>query len=369
MAPESLAGIIQKHLQGEALSPEEQLVLDQWTGELQGYLKKRMDKEATEAAYQQFVVKTTPVKVVRIRTWRWVAAAAVIVLLAGGYFLLPRNEVVQRLAIGPVDVQPGRQGAVLTLSDGRRVVLDSLGNGLVATQNGSHVLLEDGQLKYTKGQASTAAIMFNTMTTPKGRQFQLQLPDGTKVWMNAGSTLTYPTAFTGGERTVTVTGEAYFEVVRNAVMPFKVSVNGQSEIEVLGTHFNVKAYANETGIYTTLLEGSVAVKNFHDKIILNPGQQAVASSAPGIDVHAADVDKVMAWKNGLFDFEGATLGEAMNQLSRWYDIEVAYEKGIPKIEFGGKLRRDLTLAGLLRFLEGAGVHFRIEEGRRLIVMP
>ena len=373
MGPEYIAAIIEKQLQGEQLSPEEQHTLDNF----KIYLKQRMDVAGVELAHKDFQrsvgaaqEKQRPVH----RLFRWAVAAAVLLAVAGGWLLYSQgHKRAAAVAAVIVDVAPGKQGAVLTLAGGRQVVLDSMGNGLVAVQNGANVTLENGRLTYTKGRKGTTDLAFNTMTTPRGRKFQLVLPDGTKVWMNAASTLTFPTVFTGGERKVAITGEAYFEVAKNAAMPFKVTINDKEQVEVLGTSFDVYAYAEEANMRTTLLEGSVRMINAGEKVLLKPGQLAAVRhegpASSGISVRSANIEKVMAWKNDLFDFEDASLTEVMNEISRWYDIDVVYEKGIPSFEFGGKIRRDLTLAGLLKFLEGAGVHFRIEAGRRLVVVP
>ncbi|MDP4261735.1 MAG: FecR domain-containing protein [Bacteroidota bacterium] len=309
--------------------------------------------------------------------WLRYAAAVILLLGMGAYLWLlirPSKQAQgDKIVSSKLDISPGRQGAILTLADGRTVVLDSIGNGLIATQNGTKVLLNDGQLTYNADRSAVAAVAYNTMTTPKGRQFQLVLPDGTKVWLNAASSVRYPTVFTGNERKVEITGEAYFEVTKNAKMPFRVKVNDQTEIEVLGTHFNVNSYTNEASINTTLLEGSVQITNSGKKVVIKPGQQAQVAELPvqpGIKILSdVDVDKVMAWKNGVFNFQDATLKEVMRQLERWYDIEVVYEKGVPDLEFMGTMGRDLSLSDVLSGLKLSEVHFRIEEGRKLIVMP
>jgi ferric-dicitrate binding protein FerR (iron transport regulator) len=320
-----------------------------------------------------------------MRKWGWAAASIILALGLGVYLLatktkktLPPANVVQAAGIAP-----GKNGAVLTLADGSKVVLDSLGNGVVADQTGSEVMLQDGKLVYKALPVTGSRLTYNTMSTPKGRQFQVTLPDGTKVWLNAASSLRYPTVFTGTERKVTVTGEAYFEVAHNAGMPFKVNVNDKEEVTVLGTHFNINAYDNEKAIHTTLLEGSVNVVNRQSAIgnersvLLKPGEQAVLAQphsplttdhSPLTIDHSPDLNKVMSWKNGQFNFEGATLGEVMRQVERWYDIEVSYEKGIPDVEFEGKMTRDVPLNDLLTMLERSAIHFRI-EGRKLIVLP
>jgi transmembrane sensor len=279
----------------------------------------------------------------------------------------------------PKDIPPGRQGAILTLSDGKQVVLDSLGNGVVATQNGTQVILKNGQLAYDAAGKSTGAIAYNTMSTPKGRQFQVTLPDGTRVWLNSASSITYPTSFAGNERRVEITGEAYFEVAHlfpvgggkgRGPIPFKVKINDQAEVEVLGTHFNINAYHDESNIKTTLLEGSVKVTGGSDRAFLQPGQQAQVTLSEKIKiVKDADIEKVMAWKEGLFNFEGLGIEEVMRQLARWYDIDVVYGKEVPDIKFVGEMSKNVSLSDLLSGLKGIGVHFRIEQERRLVILP
>lgn len=324
-----------------------------------------------------------------MRRWGWVAASVIALLGLGVYFLMIGQKNAPSVAVANKSEQilPGKDGAILTLADGSVLVLDSLGNGVIATQNGAKVLLNNGQIVYSATAAAAAgSTAYNTITTPKGRQFTLVLPDGTKVWLNAASSLRYPTVFAGKERRVEVVGEAYFEVEKNPAMPFLVNVNKKAFIEVLGTHFNVNAYDNEQGINTTLLEGKVKVVLTADpenvassdkpSVVLKPGQQAtigISASAKTPQeitvVDRADIDKVIAWKNGLFDFENTSLVEVMRQVERWYDIEVVYEKGIPDIRFGGKISRNLSLAGLLRSLEESEVNFRLEGNRKLIITP
>lgn len=329
---------------------------------------------------------SAPVKRMPVSHQWWGIAAAVFFLLIGvTCFLFLSKPKKQSLIISalhhslPKDVPPGRHGAILTLSGGKQVLLDSLGNGIVANQNGTEVILKNGQLVYDPAAGKTSGkVVYNTMTTPKGRQYQLRLPDGTQVWLNSASSITYPTLFTGNERKVEITGEVYFEVARLSAVgrgkrggpiSFKVKINDRTEVEVLGTHFNINAYRDEPVVKTTLLEGAVKVTNGTDNALLEPGQQAQLSVSKKIRiVKCADVEKVMAWKNGLFNFEGVDLEDVMRQVSRWYDIDVVYEKEIPDIEFVGEVSKNVSLSGLLKGLQGAGVHFRI-EGRRLVVLP
>lgn len=302
-----------------------------------------------------------------LKRYRWWVAAAVL-LLAGPALWFSDLRKPQPLAQAvEKDILPGREGAILTLADGSTVVLDDKGDGVVASQQGTKVLLSNGQLAY-KREGETAAIAYNILTTPKGRMFGIVLPDGTKVWLNAASSLRYPTVFSGRERRVEVTGEAYFEVAHDKRMPFRVAVNNGPEVEVLGTHFNINSYTDESDVSITLLEGAVRCTNGNEKAVLKPGQQARIAERMNV-LDNADVEKVMAWKNGIFNFNDASLEEVMRQLERWYDIEVIYEKGIPKLEFIGKMGRDLTLAEVLAGLEMSKVHFRIEQGRRLVILP
>ncbi len=319
----------------------------------------------------------TPVVAMRQgRTWkRWAAAAAILVAISTGvYFWQERaakpDHTIAEQPAAPAVIEPGKDGAILTLTDGRTMILDSLGNGVLTTQSGSKVILENGQLSYNNSGNISTEIAFNTITTPKGRQFRLQLEDGTKVWLNAASSLKYPAAFTGNDRRVEITGEAYFEVARDRKRPFHVKLNDDTEIEVLGTQFNVNSYSNEASINTTLLEGSVQINNRNSKTLIVPGQQAqVFAGADVVKVlNAVNMGKITAWKDGVFNFENASLFEVMRQLERWYDIEVEYDKGVQNYEFFGKMGRDLSLQEVLRGLEMNEVNFKV-EGRKIVVTP
>ncbi len=310
-----------------------------------------------------------------IRRWWWGAAAVLFLLLAGGYLYISSQKkedgIVKEQPVKIQDLQPGKDGAGLTLADGSKVVLDSVGNGIITTQNGANVVLQNGRLAYEQNKAVNNTIAYNTMSTPKGRQFQLLLPDGTKVYLNAASTLTYPTAFTGKERSVQVTGEAYFEVAHDAAKPFRVQLPNGAQIEVLGTHFNVNAYQNETAIKTTLIEGKVKVGK-EGSVVLKPGEQASLSqssqTSQSIPVKTVDLDKVTAWRKGIFDFNDVGLREMMRQIERWYNIEVAYDGNVPDVKFFGKVSRSSSLSTVLEALDGFGLHYRV-DGRKIIVYP
>ncbi|HEY4287768.1 MAG TPA: FecR domain-containing protein [Puia sp.] len=301
--------------------------------------------------------------------WRY--AAAIVILCAGGYLWTIKKPVSQKPENKPVLVAnalPGKNGAILTLAGGRQVVLDSLGNGVIAEQGKTRVVVRNNQLVYSTS-ARPNEIMYNTMTTPKGRQFQLVLPDGSHIWLNAASSITYPVS-AGNDRTVSITGEAYFEVAQDKSRPFHVKANGM-EVEVLGTHFNINSYADEGSIRTTLLEGSVRVIDGAEHAVLKPGQQAVVVSGNQAKISldaSPDIESVIAWKNGKFQFSKASLAEVMRQLSRWYDVEVVIQGNVGQKNFGGEMQRDLNLSDVLEGFKDVGVHFRI-EGKKLIVMP
>ncbi|QJB37430.1 FecR domain-containing protein [Chitinophaga oryzae] len=318
-----------------------------------------------------------PVQVASYRRWYWpAAAAAVLAMVVCSYLWLSRPATTGLAHNGTEkhNILPGKEGAILTLADGSEVVLDSLGNGTIARQNGAQLVLADAQLSYQPAGTSAETATYNTITTPRGRQFRVVLSDGTAVWLNAASSLRYPTVFGEGKRQVEVKGEAYFEVAPDTKKPFHVNINQKADILVLGTHFNVNAYDNEEALAATLMEGAVRVSapvpGKAAEVVLRPGQQArISAAANRITVKEhADVDNVIAWKNGLFNFDGADFADIMRQLERWYDIEVVYEKGTPDIEFEGQMTRDVPLNGLLTILSRSGIQFRL-EGRKLIVQP
>lgn len=310
-------------------------------------------------------------------SWRSIAAAAAILLLvtAGGVWLLISKKDVQHpvAAVNNVpvkDIAPGSNKAVLTLADGSTIVLDEAQNGALSQQGGTKVIkLNSGQLAYQPVNGkSSATVTYNTITTPIGGQYQVMLPDGSKVWLNAASSLRFPTAFTGNERRVDITGEAYFEVEKQAGKPFLVSVKGM-EVQVLGTSFNVNAYDDEATVKTTLLEGAVMITKDEMKKRLSPGQQAQMNMQGSIQViNKTDLEEAVAWKNGYFQFENADIRSVMRQLERWYNIKVVYKGTIPDRSFGGGIQRNLPLSGVLKILEKNHVKFTV-EGNTIVVTP
>ncbi|OQP44508.1 hypothetical protein A4H97_09030 [Niastella yeongjuensis] len=350
-------------------------------GEEKHSLEKEMEDRLLQSIRQDTENRVRRSIVHRVHFLRragwWAAAAAIIVLMTGTvYWFLNTTPKQQPVAgIGPVnDVQPGRQGAYLTLADGRRILLDSLGDGLVASEKGAQVVMKAGELSYNPAMAKNAVTTYNTISTPKGRQFALQLPDGSKVWLNAASSLRYPVVFVGAERRVEITGEAYFEVSKIKAagkrMPFIVSINNKTTVEVLGTHFNVNAYNDERSINTTLLEGAVKVSHEKQIQLLQPGQQAQVNSAGSINlVKDADVTAAVAWKNGSFSFANASLETVMRQLARWYDVEVEFEGEVPGGAFSGEIDRSLTLDQVLKGLTKTRVHYTIQKNNKLLIEP
>jgi transmembrane sensor len=318
-------------------------------------------------------------------------AAALVLMLGGGvlYWVTGKRRAVVPAPVASGlyknDIAPGGNKAMLTLANGSTIVLDSAHDGTLAQQGSTKIIkLDGGALAYraaagSKGQTTeqtTEQTGFNTIATPRGGQYRIILPDGSKVWLNAASSLRFPAAFTGNERTVELTGEAYFEIAKNAEKPFHVKVPsggtaGESmDVEVLGTSFNVMAYTNEEKIHTTLLEGKVKVKQGAMAENLSPGRQAIVDqNTSAIEVADANIEQAVAWKDGLFRFKETDIRELMRQVERWYDVDVVYRTDRGDQDFTGVVSRNKNVSTLLQMLELTGtVHFKI-EGKRIIVLP
>jgi transmembrane sensor len=273
----------------------------------------------------------------------------------------------------PVPVQnnvaaPAYSRAVLTLAGGKQIFVDSAGVGTVAEQNGVHIRkTTDGRIVYT-GSGAQSENAFNTLTVPRGSEVaSIVLEDGSKVFLNAASSLTFPVAFDRKKRVVQLTGEGYFEIAKDPRRTFVVT-SGTVTTEVLGTHFNMNTYSDEDAIHVTLLEGSVKVSNGQSGVVIKPNTQAICRDQSVEINNAVDVNQVMAWKNGSFNFHSADLPAVMRQISRWYDVDVVYEGAPPVRMFTGEISRDINLMDLLDGLARMNVHFRI-EGQKLIVKP
>ncbi len=300
---------------------------------------------------------------------RWMVAASIVLLAGLGIYLfkLKQPPPVIEIEIVQKDIEaPASNRATVTLSNGASVYLDSADNGALTMQgNVEMVKLADGQIAYRAVDEKVMELQYNTLTNPKGSQvIHLRLADGTMVWLNAGSSLKYPVAFTGNERKVDLTGEGYFEVAKNNAKKFFVVANGTTT-EVIGTHFNINAYNANKYTKITLLEGAVMVSQNNISNALKPGQQAIAGSE-GVKVQTANLEQVMAWKNGLFNLNGLSFTELMQQLSNWYNVEVVYTSGIPDIELFGKIGRDLNLSEVLKGLQQMGVKCTLEEKKLII---
>lgn len=342
---------------------------------LQAPGKTQMPEAAIQAAVKaitahQPVMEAVPRPATNSRPaiirYRWWAAAAAIILLLGSATYLLRPQTPAPIASIPAaDVAPGTEKAVLTLANGAAIVLDSTGHQVIK-QGNTAISQQGGQLQYSP-QSTQTEVSFNTLATPRGGQFRLTLPDGTKVWLNAASSLKFPTAFTGKDRTVVLTGEAYFEVAKNTSMPFRVW-GGNQLVEVLGTQFNINAYENESNTKTTLLQGSVrvslpaAAQQPAASVVLKPGQQSVVSGTGTIPVTTVSAADAVAWKNGLFQLDNTNIADIMHQLERWYDIDVKYEGKIPEVHYTGGIKRSSPLSKVIAMLEATGdARFRIQK--------
>lgn len=371
--------LIDKYNNGTA-SPEERAWVDRW------YIKEASGKQLKEDQdfehlNQEIWVGTLKraglsEKKPQPKIWSRIAAAAAVLLFiaAGTYFYRTAYQPVppQKTPSYVQDIPAGGNKAILTLANGEKVILTDVGEGKIAEQAGISIRkTAEGQLIYSidpsNAQNANASITYNTIETPKGGQYQINLPDGTRVWLNSSSALKYPTRFVAKERRVELKGEGYFEVARDLGKPFRVMSN-QQEVEVLGTHFNVNAYPDENGIRTTLLEGSVKVRESGHLALLKPGEQALLRGNR-MTVDQVDTEMAIAWKEGYFMFKNASLQTLMRQMSRWYDVEVTYVGEIPPTLFSGKVYRNTSLAQALEILSFSKVNFKIEGKKMSILSP
>lgn len=331
-------------------------------------IHKQIHQEESGASGKVVSIHKTKIK------W-WMAAAVILVLFASGYFFLNRSTsnksfVAQNNPASVNDIAPGGNKAVLTLADGSTIVLDSAQNGILASQGNVKVIkLVNGKLAY---QPSTfnlqSSTQYNTISTPLGGKYQLDLADGSKVWLNSLSSIRFPTVFNGKERIVEITGEAYFEVAHNKEKPFEVK-HGDVTVQVLGTHFDVKTYSDAPSLKVTLLQGAVKVNKGNNEALLSPGWQADIRSSGNININKdVNLEEVMAWKNGKFVFDRADIQTVMRRLSRWYKMDVAYQGNITA-HFGGSVSMDVPISKVFEMLEmTGGVKFQI-NGQNVTVLP
>lgn len=376
--------LILKHLRQE-LTPDDERALKSWqeaSDSNREFLASFSDQDllieqvkeyygSRQAAEQRSGSKMPPVINMpprRKRLYWYMAAAAVLLLLSiGGYRWLTYDNPIQ---VVQASISPGKDGAILTLSDGTQIILDSAANGKLAEQGKTTIIHKDGQISYQGSNQEPGKILYNTMTTPRGRQYKLKLSDGTAIWLNAASAVTYPTLFAGNKREISVTGEVYLEVAPDKTKPFIVhysSPNGEGPggaIEVLGTKFAVNAYSDEAYVKTTLLEGSIGLMaQVNDKdthTILKPGQQIKVSHENLTLIQHANIEEATAFMNGFFYFDHADIKTVMRQLEKWYDIQVSYTAPVSKRTFDGELERNLPLQVVLSILEKNGVQFSVK---------
>ncbi|WP_158642876.1 FecR family protein [Mucilaginibacter ginsenosidivorax] len=309
----------------------------------------------------------------RLIPYRWLTGVAALLFLAigAGWFFLRNNDKGHKENTYAHNIKPGINKATLTLANGKKLVLTDSLQGQLASEAGVKISkTKQGQIVYTiaPGEDSNhQALQYNTLTTKESEQFQVILPDGSHVWLDAASSLKYPVAFSGNERKVELTGQGYFEVSHNAAMPFIVKTP-KTEVQVLGTHFNVSAYNDDQDTRTTLLEGAVRIKSKQAAAVLKPGEQAILNDKGQLTVNKdIDAEMEIAWKNGLFDFKKAGIEQIMVKASRWYDIKVKYEGKIPKTKLTGRMSRNVDIAELLGILEFEGIKFRV-EGKNITVI-
>lgn len=316
----------------------------------------------------------------RLQFIKYAAAAAVLVLVSTSLYLLytgkyKNEDRQQNVAKIREDILPPKQGAILTLSNGKQIVLDSaIGN--IAHEGGVSVVNKDGSVIYNKSKARILKdeIVYNTISTPKGRQYHLTLHDGSTVWLNAASSVRFPAVFTGRERIVEITGEVYFDVVHDDARPFIVHVSSPEgigmQVEVLGTHFNINSYNDDGYAKTTLLDGKVRVTSSGNIAVLKPGQQAEvdqSANQPIRILNDIDLEEVMAWKNGIFHFNNANIRSIMKQVERWYDVDIVYEVPVDNLDFSGHVGKKGNVSHILKIMELTGlVHFEI-KGRTITV--
>lgn len=388
------AELILKFLRGE-LSPDEDARLKAWLAEDErnrAFLESLTDEASLEeclhflsavdvpAALEKTLARikheplSAPAPGNRLR-WltRWQGVAAVLlVLLAALAFLWQYTGRRGPAAVAPVqhaDVLPGGWKATLRLADGSVIALKDTGSSIVMAGNGIRITQRNGEVIYENAGSASGQSGWNTVSTPLGGKYKVQLPDGSKVWLNAGTELRFPAVFEGTRRELELAGEAYFDVAHKERQPFRVKVNGLT-VEVLGTHFNLKAYVDEPLVQATLIEGSVKVSTHATEQFLLPGKQASLDKARGrLEVKEANIRDVLAWKNDLFRFSKEPLEEVMRKIGRWYNVEVVYSGAATDTEFSGMISRNVPLSQVLKMLEmTGGARFRV-EGRRVVVLP
>jgi transmembrane sensor len=383
MKKQDFQDLVERYIDGQASDAEVRL-LEAYYPRLEGRIDP-LSNEQEEALRKEMLAiimeraGISPAKVVpfRTRVLRYAAAAVVLLGLGAGAYWITHKRVVPQTPLAQAqrfknDVQPGSNKAVLTLAGGQKIVLDSAHNGLIAQQGSANIVnAAGGQLAYdAQAEKPAETTLYNSLVTPRGGTYRLVLPDGSKVWLNAESSIRYPVAFAGTRREVEITGEAYFEVVHDKNKPFSVKT-GPETIEDIGTAFDVKAYADEQAVKATLIEGSVrvAANGIAPSILRQAGEQAVMDKEGNLRVSEnVDIAEVLAWKNGQFRFNDASIQTILQQAARWYDVEVDYQTD-NKLGFVATISREVPISKLLKILELTDrVHFII-DGKKITVLP
>lgn len=318
---------------------------------------------------------TNDVGKIRRMSWRWLVAASVVTLIAMvSYMALVKNKSEQpQVAVAELvgDVAPGSFKAKLTLGDGSVVSLDKNESRELAKQGNATVRNDNGQLVYV-AQGQPGQVIHNILSTSIGESYATVLADGSKLWLNSGSSVKFPVAFLGNERVIEASGEIYLEVSKDAKRPFKVKViekGKEFEVQVLGTQFNIKAYADEPTVQTTLIEGAIVIANNSGTKKLKPGQQAVISNNGSMQLlNDVNIDAITAWRDETFQFERDNLESIMREIARWYGVQIEYEGQIPAKTFSGMVSRKRNLSEVLKILEANNVKFRI-EGKKVTIIP
>lgn len=355
------------HTFWEQLSRKEnQSWLDKFIGEIweNPVLHQLSNAARKEIILERILARQTLLRRLVSNHWKKIAAAAVVVGIAAGLWLTKDRRAENTAPVVVTkDLDPGKTGATLVLADHSVIKLDSNSAGPVTKQKGASLKAVKGQLQYIP-DPGIFELSYNEMHTARGNTFCVQLPDGSKAWLNAASSIRYPTSFASNSRPVSITGEVYFEVKQDAQRPFLVEANKQAVIEVLGTEFNVKAYGNDSSITTSLLSGSISIRNVSDSsnlVVLKPGQATLLVHNQFKVIGQADTTQVLAWKKGNFYFDNVTVQEFMRELERWYDFETIYPEGIPDIRFSGSMSRKLKLSQIMDVIDNLGLQSSIEN--------
>lgn len=391
MQQEEVQKLVEKYLHNTASAEEIEKLFQWYRSEMNADTEWNFDPQEDEESLKSFIFSKIDVpdlaerQIPVYRRYYLAAAATVLIFLVSGLYFYVKKDQIQTAPVAVKvavkqkikDIQPGGIKAILTLSDGKKIVLDDTQNGVVINQGGIKIhknskgiieyTLSKSAIDQTVGEKREIQTVYNTIQTPVGGKFQLNLADGSKVWLNSASSLRFPVFFSGDSREVELKGEAYFEVSKHDDKKFSVR-SGNQTVEVLGTHFNINAYSDEPSITTTLIEGAVRVIELNSKKsqILKPGEQSKVDR--DIRIQKKDTQAEVAWKEGYFYFENASIETVMRQLGRWYGITARYEGVLPEHHFEGAIATNLTLLEVLEILQKSNIHFRL-EGKEVVVMP